>query len=918
MSKGAAEQLVGRDRDLAILRGAIDDTESGPGSVVILGEPGIGKTTLWRSALSDAADRGYRVCQARAAQGEAQFSLAALGDLLDGVEETVLQALPPPRRRALAAALLIEDAVEPLPPRALAVSFLAAMRALASDGPLVVAVDDVHWLDPTTLDLLSFAARRLKTDPVLFLLAARDDSAATALRLAQCLPQSKEIRVGPLTLGALAAILRQRLEFSPTRPVLRKLAERSGGNPFFALELGRALRERGGDSVSDVLPVPQTLQALVQERLGSLPSEVRDALLVAAVGLEPELGVLEAALGGPVELGPATEASVLDLSRGTARFTHPLLAAAVVDAADSARLREIHARLVGLVTEPEQRARHLAAAAVGPDESVATELDAASARAESRGAHPAAAELAELALALTDPADTVFRARRAGRAGRRLTEVGDAVRGGELMRLAIDLLPRGPGRAAAIETLLDSAAATGDPVALGGEALEQAESDELRARLHVALAEVQLVRGRFDVAIAHAYEAERLARCGTDSALLILALGRTANLETLLGVGDPEEGFAEALQHEARLKGALVLSAVKSPRNHYARRLFWRDDLDQARPLFDGLRLMAIETAMDDCRPNVCLYLARLELRAGRPEFSERYVAEAFELARSAGYPQVLGAAFGVRALVAAYVGDPARARALLGESAERTRSIGDRWHTLHNRVTAGLLEASLGRYAETLDAVGSLAEDLDELGIAEPGIFPFEGDAIEAAAALGRADDAERLIYRLESRPRPRTLAVAARGRGLLLAGSGDLDAAADRFEEALRHHDELPDPLEKARTLLAFGTALRRARRRREARRALDASLALSEQAGASIFAGRARAELDRLGGRRTSAGLTPTEARVADLLTDGLSNKEIAATLVVSVSAVEAHLTRIYAKLGLRSRAQLARAFPTQTTG
>ena len=856
------------------------------------------------------------MCQARGAHGEARFSLAALGDLLDGVEETVLQALPAPKRRALAAALLIEDADEPLPPRALAVSFLAALRELAAAGPLVVGVDDVHWLDATTLDLLSFAARRLRHEPILFLLAAREDSAATALGLARCVPQCREVRVGPLTLGALAAILRLRLDFSPTRPVQRKLEERSGGNPFFALELARAIRERDGDPAPGVLPVPQTLQALVQERLASLPPDVRDALLVAAVGLEPEVSVLEAALGRPVELGPAIEAGVLDVSRGTARFTHPLLAAAIVDAAGAERIREIHASLVGLVGEPEQRARHLAAASAGPDEAVAAELDSASDRADSRGAHPAAAELAELALALTDPADSARRARRAGRAGRLLTEVGDAVRGGELMRLAIDLLPRGPDRAAAIETLLDSAAATGDPVALGREALGQAGSDEVRAALHVALAEVQLVRGEFDVAIEHAYEAERLARCGTDPALLILALARGANLETLLDVGEPEEGFAEALEHEAELKETLILSAVKSPKNHYARRLLWRDDLERARPLLEELRLHAIETAMDDCRPNVCLYLARLELRAGRPEVSERYVEEALELARSAGYPQVLGAAFGVRALVAAYGGELDWARALLAESGERTWSVGDRWHTLHNRVTLGFLETSIGRYAETLVAVGSLAEELDALGIGEPGIFPFEGDAIEAAVQLELGADAERLICRLESRPRARTLAVAARGRGLLLASCGELDAAAGRFEEALRHHDEVADPLEKGRTLLAQGTVLRRARRRREARASLDASLALFESAGAPVFAGRARAELDRLGGRRSSEGLTPTEARVADLLAGGLSNKEIAATLVVSVSAVEAHLTRIYAKLGLRSRAQLARSVATRT--
>jgi DNA-binding CsgD family transcriptional regulator len=315
---------------------------------------------------------------------------------------------------------------------------------------------------------------------------------------------------------------------------------------------------------------------------------------------------------------------------------------------------------------------------------------------------------------------------------------------------------------------------------------------------------------------------------------------------------------------------------------------------------------------MDDCRPNVCLYLARVELRAGRLAYAQRFAEEALELARSAGYPQVLGAAYGVCALVAVYAGEPDRARTLIAESSGFIAEVGDRWHTIHNLVALGLLESSLGRHAEALEAVGGLAGELDALGIVEPGIFPFEGDAIEASVALGAYDDAERLIERLEARPRPRTLAVATRGRALLLAARGDLDGAALRFGQALLHHDSLPDPLERARTLLLQGTMLRRARRRREAAAALTAALELFLEIGSAAFSRRTAAELDRLGGRRASGGLTPTETRVADLLSRGLSNKEIAAGLVVSVSAVEAHLTRIYSKLGLRSRAELVGAF------
>jgi DNA-binding CsgD family transcriptional regulator len=910
------EQLIGRDRDLARLAATLERAPEGAGAVVILGEAGIGKTALWEATLSDAAERGYRICRARASQGEAQFSLAALGDLLDGVEHTVLAALPAPQRRALAVALLLEDASGPAAPRALAVAFLAALRELASAGPVVIAIDDAHWLDPTTLDLLSFASRRLETEPVLLLLAARDDVGGTTLELARCMPRVCEVGVGPVTLGAFAAIIRGRLDFSPSRPVLRKLHERSGGNPFFGLELARAVRERdaaGGTGAE--LSVPKTLQALVRERLDTLPGSVLDALLVAAVALEPPLSVLETAFEGPVDLAAAIDAGVVDLGAGNVRFTHPLLAASVLDEATPARRREIHARLVEIVEEPEQRVRHLAAAADGPDDSVAAALDDAAARASSRGAHPAAAELAELALSLTDPRDVACRARRAGIAGRLLSNVGDAVSGRRLMVLAIELLPPGNDRAAAIEMLLDSAAWTDDPVALGKEALEQADDDRLAGSLHVALAEVQLVRGAFDIALGHAREGERLARRVSDDRLLAVALARRGNLETVLGTGDPDAALTEAIELERSFPAGAPLGPIKTPRNHLARRQFWQDDFERARPSFEALREAAIDTGMDDSRPGVCLYLARLELRAGRPELSRTYVEEALELARSAGYPQVLGAALGVSALLAARAGETVSARDLLAESEALTLSVADRWHALHNRVTLGLLETSLGRHEQAWSALGTLAAEFDSVGIAEQGVYPFEGDALETAAALGLAVEAEGLIARLESHPRPRTLAIAERGRGLLLAARDDLDAAADRLEAALRHHGELEDPFECARTLLAQGTVLRRARRRREAKAALTGALDCFQQLGAAVFAERATRELARLGGRQASTGLTATEARVADLLAEGLSNKEIAATLVVSISAVEAHVSRIYAKLGLRSRAQLARTYAEQ---
>ena len=399
--------------------------------------------------------------------------------------------------------------------------------------------------------------------------------------------------------------------------------------------------------------------------------------------------------------------------------------------------------------------------------------------------------------------------------------------------------------------------------------------------------------------------------CG-DPLLETVTLGRVANLETLLGVGSPAAALAEALLGERGLPLGSTTHAVNSPRNFQARRFFWQDEPDAGRPLLLELRSLALDTDADDCRPNVCLYLARVELRAGNVGAARGYADEALELAESARYPQVIGGALSVRALVAATEGELDAARALIAESEPFIASVCDVWHTLHNRVTLGLIGLSAGDYGATLEATRGLAEEVDRIGVAEPGVFPFEGDAIEAAVGLGEFELAKLLIERLERRPRPRTLAVAARGRALLLASRKNPESALDEFERALTHHRELADPLEHGRTLLARGAVLRQLRRKREALVSVGAAHETFERIGAAAFAGRSADELHRLGGRRRSTGLTPTETRVARLVADGLSNKEAAARLVVSVSAVEAHLTRIYAKLGIRSRFELVRSF------
>ncbi len=903
--------LVGRDEELTSLR-RFTEAPGGGGTVLVLeGPAGIGKTTLWEAGLASALEDGYRVLSCRAAAPELQLSLDGLSDLLDGVHDEALAPLPEPQRHALAVALVLEEGEGAPDRRALSLAFLGALRSLAAQGPLLVAIDDVQWLDAGTAALLGFATSRLRDEPVRFLLAQRSDGGEQAWTRG-----AERVEVGPLSLGALSVVLRGVLDRPLARPLLRRIHEAAEGNPFFALELARALQRRGLASTAQLeLPVPQTLRSLVQERLEGLPDEVRDALLAAAITPEPTQALLDATFGIRVELAPALEAGVAARDGDRLRFTHPLLAASLVEDASPARLRELHALLAEAVDDREARVRHLAAAAVPPDALVAAELDATVESVRRRDVR-AASELAERALELTGSEDQGSRAQRASVAGWLHCEAGDGVRGGELMQLGIELLPPGPERAKAILTLLRSAAKIDGPVDLGLEALAQADDDFTRGTLQLALSEIQLVRGELRDGLEHVRQAAALTAALGEPRLHRAALGRRANLEWLLGAGDPEASLAESELVDAELRDSEPTDTIFSPRHVRARTLLWRDELDEARRLFEELDAFALESQADAWRPNGLLHLVRLELRAGRFELARRYAEEAAEIGEASGLTQLYGAVFAMRALVEAHAGNLDEARALVAESDRIATSVQDRWHGLYNRATLGLTEVSAGRYEEALAAVGGMADELDAIGVVEPGVFLFERDALEAHAAVGRRAEAEALVERLERQGtalrRPRALASAARGRALLAAEPDEALAELDRAAELERGY---VDPLDGARTLLLRGTVERRARRLRTARDHLTEALARFEELGSAAFAQRAREELARLGGRRTASGLTPTEQRVAALAADGLTNRQIASSLVVTVSTVEAHLTRIYSKLGVRSRAQLARELQTE---
>jgi predicted ATPase len=281
--------IVGRDVELASLHAFIGDVEGGPVALVLEGEAGIGKSTVWLAGVEHARARGFRILSSRPAEAELGLAHAGLGDLFDDVDD-VLPALAAPRRRALEVALLREEASGGLVDhRALAVAVRGVLELLSERGPTLLAVDDVQWLDPSSSSALAFALRRLGASHLLLLLGRRSVAGAKPSAVEHVLGADRvqRLALGPLSVGAIHKVLRDRLGVLFPRQTLLRIHERSGGNPFFALELARVLD--GESDPLEELPVPETLEELVRVRISTLPAATREALaLASALGATSE------------------------------------------------------------------------------------------------------------------------------------------------------------------------------------------------------------------------------------------------------------------------------------------------------------------------------------------------------------------------------------------------------------------------------------------------------------------------------------------------------------------------------------------------------------------------------------------------------------------------------------------------------
>ena len=907
----STDSIVGRAAELDAVRRFVGDPDDRPRALVIEGDAGIGKTTLWRAAVAAAEASGYRVLRVRPGESDAQLPYAALADLVGAVYDETWLRLPAPQQRALDVALLRSDGEERADPRATAAALVGVLSSVAEASPAVVAIDDVQWVDPASGRALEFATRRLP--PRLRLLVARrgagEGEPPLDLRAALDADRLERLVLGPLSLASLHHLIRSRLGAAPPRPALVRIAAASGGNPFFALEIARALERRGDvRTPSEPLPIPATLQGLVAARVGALSAVAQEAVLVAAALARPTAATVAAAIAGRgdarVALGEAEQAGLLVEDARQIRFSHPLVASAIHAAAAPMRRRQLHRRLAEVVADPDERAQHLALAVLEPDAATASELEQAAERAARRGAPDAAAALYEASQRLTPAGEAEQLARRALGEAAALLAAGDRARARAVAERAVEAATAPPTRAHGLMLLADIA---------WSDHTERAAAEYLERAL-VEARDDRNLRGRIHVSLAHYDPARTLEHA--DAALLLLDAERephaaaTALIAKLfaaasIGRGASRQHLDRALELEARAGPDVRKSELA---------LIWfvcTDDVEAARARHEEEDTWYRDRGLDDWRAERLAFRALAELHAGQWDVATRLIDESHAVLEQFEPRGPFALARSFRSLIDAHQGRIPRARATLLPLVEHARRARSDFWECWLLSTLAFVEFADGDHAAADKTRTRMSEIAGAIGAHETIFDRSEPNQIESLLALGEPDRARQVLAHLEWRartlPRPWITAALPRARALLLAAEGQLPLALAAFDELERTHTAHP-PFELARTLLVQGTLLRRAKQRTAAADLLTRALAIFEKLGAPTWSAQTRAELDRVGLRRTDTKLTPTERRVAELSAAGMTNREVARAAFISPKTVESNLARIYRKLGISSRAEL----------
>ena len=915
-------ELIGRRDELERLDAFLSAGSGVPDVLAVVAEPGMGKTTLWSRGVERAAGLGYRVLSCSPADSETTLAYSGLGDLVREVVEDVLDELPPPQRDALGTALLLTDSGRPASGHAVAVAFLNVLRLLSGDVPVLVAVDDLQWLDAASASVLEYAARRLKSEPVKVLVAMRGPLSSEGGLLVEAV-RDERVAMLPLTPFSGAEIhelILDRLEVALSRSQFLSVHEASAGNPFYALEIARALvREERSDARR--VPVPKTLEELLGARIAALPAATRELLLLVSALSEPTLTRLVAARETEVmdDLEPALRANVVDLDGARVRFTHPLLASAVYGGASAVARQRMHRKLAAVVDDEEERARHLALGADGPARPIAEALEQAATRAAGRGASRAAAELAELAVGLTPPRDADDLARRRLAAGIYAWHAGDGQRARSAFERLAEELPPGAMRSDALLHLAftreDDDAAVAHFCRL---ALEDARGDPYRSsEIERVLGFVSMVMGDLDAALEHGATAVAAAAESGDRNQLAGALSFDALFRRYAGREWSNE-LAQALELERELDNVLP---IYSPTIVDGLTLMYDGEFARARTRFAAARSTIEQQGNEVAHASLLIHLCELEWRAGDWQLATDYARAGLELTQQLGGKQSESSMLYCTALVDTGRGRADQARQAATAGGLLASEAHDFLFRTQNESVLGLLELSEAAFRQAAERLSPLLDQLIAAGWREPTLFgSLWPDAIESLVRGGKLRQAstylDHFAVLVDDCPSRFAHGAVARCRALLSAAEGDLAGAIVHAAAALALHAEAEQPLEHVRTLLVSGMIDRRAKRRREARALLGQSLSMAESFGARLWAERAREELGRIGGRASPVDeLTPTERRIAALAASGETNREIAEATFLSRKTVEANLSRVYRKLGVASRAELRRRWNSE---
>jgi DNA-binding CsgD family transcriptional regulator len=901
--------LLGRANEQRLLGSLLDEVATRGQALVLRGEPGIGKSRLLHHAAREARERGMAVLTATAVQSETHLPFAGLHQLLRPVRARASE-LPAVQRAALDAAFGLTDEVAPEHYR-IAMAALDLISQVATDVPVLIVIDDAHWLDRPTADVLAFVARRIESDPVLLLAAVRDGY-PSPLTDAD-LPEHRLAGLDDTTAAALLDAAAPGLPHSTRSRVLGEAA----GNPLALLELPMAPGQAGEErSLPGGLPLTERLERAFAGRVADLPETTRLVLLVAALndedGVSENLTAASAIGGTSVDvdmLAPAVEAALIDLDANSVRFRHPLIRSAVRQSAGLQQRRRVHEALAAtLDADPDRRVWHRAALLTGAHEELARELEEAGVRARRRGAIDVALTALGRAVQLSAPSQ---------RGGRMFATAELAFERGrpdiaiamlrEIERL--DLNPVELARARWVSELLDARALVDDSrvadlIAIAEQAGEAGDRD-----LHHNLLWIAAARTWW-------------ASPGPDTRQLVVDAANRAGPPT---AADPRlvsiHAYAHPYANASKVVGCLREAADCSVTG--AEDAGFLASAGMVTGAFhDSLRFCAI--AIDYARaegrlgrlPRLLATQAILAVRLPNWDIAIPAAEEARRLATELGQPIWLATAETAVAMIAALRGDPGVTDRATARAEQLAMPLGATHIVALAQSGPTLSALALGRYAEALRLSERLFDPRDPAHHLHFACMAI-GDLAEAAAHSDSSPAARERLAEVESivgGAPAEWLAINLRHARAVLADDGR--EATARFDEAVTADLERW-PFWRGRLLLAHGRWLRRRRRVTDSRAPLREAREIFDRIGASSWADQARSEL-RASGERSRRhvpeardDLTAQELQIAQLAAEGLSNREIGQRLFLSHRTISTHLYRVFPKLGITSRAELGAA-------